>query len=162
MLTAQSRQKSYADVRCKDLEFEVGGKMFLKVALMKGVLRFGRRDKLNPRFIEPFEILERVGTVAYWLALPPSLSIVHNVFHVFMLRKYVADSSHVVDYEPFHLNENLSYEEEPIQILAREVIVFRNKEIALVKVLWQNHQFEEATWEREDNMRAHCPELFQD
>ncbi|XP_038902486.1 uncharacterized protein LOC120090662 [Benincasa hispida] len=162
MLTVQSRQKSYADVRRMDLEFEVGGKVFLKVAPMKGVLRFDKRGKLNPRFIGPFEILERVGLVAYRLALPPSLSAVHNVFHVSMLRKYVADSSHVVDYEPFHLNENLSYEEEPIRILAREVKILRNKKIALVKVLWQNHQFKEATWEREDDMRMHYPELFQD
>ncbi|XP_038902325.1 uncharacterized protein LOC120088961 [Benincasa hispida] len=136
----------------KDLKFEVGGK----------VLRFGKRGKLNPRSIGPFEILERVGPVAYRLALPPFLSAVHNVFHVSMLRKYVANSSHVVDYEPLHLNENLSYEEEPIRILAREVKVLRNKEIALVKVLWQNHQFEEAMWERQDDMRMHYPELFQD
>ncbi|XP_038885836.1 uncharacterized protein LOC120076131 [Benincasa hispida] len=159
---AQSRQKSYADVRRKDLEFEVGGKVFLKVAPMKGVLRFGKRGKLNPWFIEPFEILKQVGLIAYRLALPPSLSAVHNVFHVSMLRKYVADSSHVVDYEPLHLNENPSYEEEPIRILAREVKVLRKKEIVLVKVLWQNHQFEKTTWEHEDDMRVHYPKLFQD
>ncbi|XP_038885770.1 uncharacterized protein LOC120076062 [Benincasa hispida] len=157
MLTAQSRQESYADVRRKDLEFEVGGKVFLKVAPMKGVLRFGKRGKLNLRFIGPFEILERVGPVAYRLALPPSLSAVHKVFHVSMLRKHVADSSHVVDYEPLHLNENLSYEEEPIRILAKEVKVLRNKKIALVKVLWRNHQFEEATWECEVDMWMHYP-----
>ncbi|XP_038896709.1 uncharacterized protein LOC120084969 [Benincasa hispida] len=162
MLTAQSRQKSYVDVRHKDLKFEVGGKVFLKVASMKSVLRFGKRGKLNSCFIGPFEILKQVGPVAYRLALPPSLSAVHNVFHVSMLRKYVADSSHVVDYEPLHLNENLSYKEEPIRILAREVKVLHNKEIALVKVLWQNQQFEEAMWECEDDMRVHYPELFQD
>ncbi|KAL0543735.1 hypothetical protein IC582_018839 [Cucumis melo] len=100
MHTAQSRQKSYADVRRKDLEFEVGDKVFLKVAPMKGVLRFERRGKLSPCFVGPFEILERIGPVAYRLALPPSLSTVHDVFHVSMLRKYVPDPSHVVDYEP--------------------------------------------------------------
>ncbi|KAL0549679.1 hypothetical protein IC582_014166 [Cucumis melo] len=106
MHTAQSRQKSYADVRRKDLEFEIGDKVFLKVAPMKGVLRFERRGKLSPRFVGPFEILERIGPVAYRLALPPSLSTVHDVFHVSMLRKYVPDPSHVVDYEPLEIDEN--------------------------------------------------------
>ncbi|KAA0067954.1 pol protein [Cucumis melo var. makuwa] len=120
MHTAQSRQKSYADVRRKDLEFEVGDKVFLKVAPMRGVLRFERRGKLSPRFVGPFEILERIGPVAYRLALPPSLSTVHDVFHVSMLRKYVPDPSHVVDYEPLEIDENLSYAEQPVEVLARE------------------------------------------
>ena len=162
MHTAQSRQKSYADVRRKDLEFEVGDKVFLKVAPMKGVLRFERRGKLSPRFVGPFEILERIGPVAYRLALPPSLSTVHDVFHVSMLRKYVPDPSHVVDYEPLEIDENLSYTEQPVEILAREVKTLRNKEIPLVKVLWRNHRVEEATWEREDDMRSRYPELFEE
>ncbi|KAL0539556.1 hypothetical protein IC582_023772 [Cucumis melo] len=162
MHTAQSRQKSYADVRRKDLEFEVGDKMFLKVAPMRGVLRFERRGKLSPRFVGPFEILERIGPVAYRLALPPSLSTVHDVFHVSMLRKYVPDPSHVVDQEPLEIDENLSYTEQPVEVLAREVKTLRNKEIPLVKVLWQNHRVEEATWEREDDMRSRYPELFEE
>ncbi|KAL4032922.1 hypothetical protein IC575_006005 [Cucumis melo] len=137
MHTAQSRQKSYADVRRKDLEFQVGDKVFLKVAPMRGVLRFERRGKLSPRFVVPFEILERIGPVAYRLALPPSLSTVHDVFHVSMLRKYVPDPSHVVDYEPLEIDENLSYTEQPVEVLAREVKTLRNKEIPLVKVLWR-------------------------
>ena len=88
LLTAQSRQKSYADVRCRPLKFEVGDHVFLKVMPKRGVVRFGKRGKLSPRFIGPFEILKRVGTVAYRLALPPSMSGVHEVFHVSMLRKY--------------------------------------------------------------------------
>ncbi|KAL0551316.1 hypothetical protein IC582_010402 [Cucumis melo] len=159
MNTAQSRQKSYADVRRKDLEFEIGDKVFLKVAPMKGVLRFERRGKLSPRFVGPFEILERIGPVAYRLALPPSLSTVHDVFHVSMLRKYVPDPSHVVDYEPLEIDENLSYVEQPVEVLAREVKTLRNKQIPLVKVLWRNHRVEEATWEREDDMRSRYPEL---
>ncbi|KAL0534055.1 hypothetical protein IC582_028332 [Cucumis melo] len=162
MHTAQSRQKSYADMRRKDLEFEIGDKVFLKVAPMKGVLRFERRGKLSPRFLGPFEILERIGPVAYRLALPPSLSTVHDVFHVSMLRKYVPDPSHVVDYEPLEIDENLSYVEQPVEILAREVKTLRNKEIPLVKVLWRNHRIEEATWEREDDMRSRYPELFEE
>ena len=162
MQTAQSRQKSYADVRRKDLKFDVGEKVFLKVAPMKGVMRFEKKGKLSPRFVGPFEILERVGVVAYRLALPPSLSAVHNVFHVSMLRKYVADTSHVVDYEPLEIDEHLSYVEQPVEILAREVKMLRNRSIPLVKVLWRNHRIEEATWEREEEMRTRYPELFQE
>ncbi|KAL0533444.1 hypothetical protein IC582_030284 [Cucumis melo] len=129
---------------------------------MKGVLRFERRRKLSPRFVGPFEILERIGPVAYRLALSPSLSAVHDMFHVSMLRKYVTDPSHVVDYEPLEINENLSYSEQPVEVLAREVKMLRNREIPLVKVLWRNHKVEEATWEREDDMRARYPELFEE
>ncbi|KAL0536770.1 hypothetical protein IC582_025731 [Cucumis melo] len=161
MHTAQSRQKSYADVRRKDLEFEIGDKVFLKVAPMRGVVRFERRGKLSPRFVGPFEILERIGPVAYRLAMPPSLSTVHDVFHVSMLRKYVPDPSHVVDYEPLEIDENLSYVEQPVEVLAREVKTLRNRQIPLVKVLWRNHRVEEATWEREDDMRSRYPELFE-
>ena len=97
LLTAQSRQKSYADIRHRPLEFEVGDHVFLKVMPKRGVVRFGKRGKLAPKYIGPFEILERVGTYAYRLALPPSLSGVHEVFHVSMLRKYTPDPAHVVD-----------------------------------------------------------------
>ncbi|KAL0543972.1 hypothetical protein IC582_019082 [Cucumis melo] len=162
MLTAQSRHKSYADVRRKTLEFEVGDMVFLKVAPMKGVLRFEKKGKLSPRFVGPFEILERIGPVAYRLALPPSFSAVHDVLHVSMLRRYVADPTHVVDFEPLQISENLSYEEQPVEILAREVKKLHNREISLVKVLWRNHGIEEATWEREEDMRAQYPKLFED
>ncbi|XP_038887191.1 uncharacterized protein LOC120077378 [Benincasa hispida] len=136
MQTTQSRQKSYVDVRRKNLEFQIGVKVFLKVAPMKGILRFGRKGKLSLRFIGIFEVLEWVGPVAYRLALPPALSSIHNVFHVSMLRKYVADPSHVVNFEPLQLNDNLSYEEKPVEILAREVKTLHRREIAFVKVLW--------------------------
>ncbi|KAA0054087.1 pol protein [Cucumis melo var. makuwa] len=161
MLTAQSRQKSYADVRRKDLEFEVGDMVFLKVAPMKGVLRFEKKRKLSPRFVGPFEILERIGPVAYRLALPPSFSAVHDVFHVSMLRRYVVDPTHVVDFEPLQISENLSYEEQPVEILAREVKKLCSREISLVKVLWRNQGVEEATWERKEDMRALYLELRQ-
>ncbi|XP_038891659.1 uncharacterized protein LOC120081053 [Benincasa hispida] len=114
MQQSQSRQKSYADVRRKDLEFKTGVKVFLKVAPMKGIVR-----------------------------------------------KYVTDPSHVVNYKPLRLNDNLSYEEKPIEILAKEVKTLHRRKIAFVKVLWQNHQSREATWEREDKMKAQYPELFQ-
>ncbi|XP_073046111.1 uncharacterized protein [Primulina eburnea] len=153
MKTAQSRQKSYADVRRRPLQFEIGDHVFLKIAPLKGVMRFGKKGKLSPRFIGPFEILDRVGDRAYRLALPPDLDRVHNVFHVSMLRKYVADPSHVLRHEPLDLTPNLTYQEIPIQILDRTVRVLRNKEIGIVKVLWRNHLLEEATWEPEDEMR---------
>ena len=97
LLTAQSRQKNYAVVRRRPLEFEVGDHVFLKVMPKRGVVRFGKRGKLSPRFIGPFKILERIGTVVYRLALPPSMLDVHEVFHVSMLGKYTPDPAHVVD-----------------------------------------------------------------
>ncbi|KAL0541602.1 hypothetical protein IC582_021655 [Cucumis melo] len=136
--------------------------VFLKVAPMKGVLRFEKKGKLSPRFVGPFEILERIGPVAYRLALPPSFSAVHDVFHVSMLRRYVADPTHVVDFEPLRIIKNLSHEEQHVEILARKAKKLRSREISLVKVLWRNHGVEEATWEREEDMRALYPELFED
>ena len=108
LLTAQSRQKSYVDVRRRPLEFEVGDHVFLKVMPKRGVVR---RGKLSPRFIGPFEILERVGTVAYRLALPPSVSGVHEVFHISMLRKYTPDPAHVVDWGQIEVDTDGTFEE---------------------------------------------------
>ena len=142
---AQSRQKSYADARRRNLEFEERDLMFLKIAPMKGILRFPRKGKLSPRFIGPFEILERIGSIAYNLALPPSLSSVHDVFHVSMLRKYITNPTHVIDCKPLEIEKNLSYQEKPIKILAREVKVVRNRNIGFIKVLWRIHQIEEVT-----------------
>ena len=134
--------------------------MFLRVSPWKGVRRFGKKGKLSPRFIGPFEILERVGQVAYRLALPPALSAVHDVFHVSALRRYVSDVTHVLSYEDLVLDETLSYEEQPVKVLDRKDKVLRNKTIPLVKVLWRNSKVEEATWELESDMRSRHPELF--
>ncbi|KAL5564996.1 hypothetical protein UlMin_028160 [Ulmus minor] len=120
----------------------------------------GKKGKLSPRYIGPFEILERIGKVAYKLALPSELAAVHNVFHVSMLRKYVSDPSHVLASEPIEVREDLTYQEQPVQILDRKDKALRNKVIPLVKILWRNHKVEEATWEREDEMRAKYPHLF--
>ncbi|KAL4030985.1 hypothetical protein IC575_009240 [Cucumis melo] len=119
MLTVQSRQKSYVDERRKNLEFDVGDLVFLKVAPMKGVLTFEKKGKLSSHFVGPFEILERIFPVAYRLKFSPSFPAVHDVFHVSMLRKYVADPTHIVDFKPLQVNENLSYEEQPVKILVR-------------------------------------------
>ncbi|KAJ4701059.1 Retrotransposon protein, putative, Ty3-gypsy subclass [Melia azedarach] len=158
---AQDRQKSYADKRRRNLEFAVGDYVFLRVSPWKGILRFGKRGKLSPRYMGPFEIIERIGEVAYRLALPPELSRIHDVFHVSMLRKYISDPSHILDSQPAQLEENLTYEEEAVQILDSREQQLRNKTIPLVKVLWRNHNVEEATWEREDQMRARYPNLFE-
>ena len=117
LLTAQSRQKSYADVLSRPLEFEVGDHIFLKVMPKRGAVRFGKRGKLSPRFIGPFEILERVGTIAYRLTLSPSMSGVHEVFHVSMLRKYTLDPTHVVDWGQIEVDTNGTFEEGPVCIL---------------------------------------------
>ncbi|KAL5569385.1 hypothetical protein UlMin_025960 [Ulmus minor] len=120
MKTAQSRQKSYAAKQRRPLEFQVGDSVFLKVAPMKGVLRFGKKGKLSPRYIRPFKILERICKVAYRLALPPELSSIHNLFHVSMLKKYIPDPTHVWEYELIEVHEDLTYEEQPVQILDRK------------------------------------------
>ncbi|KZV18741.1 Retrotransposon protein, Ty3-gypsy subclass [Dorcoceras hygrometricum] len=160
MKTAQSRQKSYAYSHRRDLNFEVGDHLFLKVAPMKGVMRFGRKGKLSPIFIGPFQILERIGTLAYRLALPPEISAVHNVFHISALRKYVANSSHILRHEPIQLSQDLIYEEVPEKIISRENLKLRNMTIPMIKIQWANHTEREATWEVESDMQKNYPDLF--
>jgi len=147
LLTAQNRQKSYADRRRRPLVFEVGDHVFLRVSPRRGVTRFGRGGKLSPRYIGSFDILERIGEVAYRLALPPQLSGIHDVFHVSMLRKYEPDPSHVLEWSSLELDADVTFEERPIQILDHREQVLRGKTVQLVKVLWSHHGLEEATWE---------------
>ena len=109
MKTAQHRQKRYTDKRCKDLEFEVGDHVFLKVSPIRGVVRFGqKRGKLSPRYIGPFDIIERVGKVAYRLALPPKMSGVHNVFHISTLRKCMHANTHVITFDDIEVDDRIS------------------------------------------------------
>ncbi|CAN6698020.1 unnamed protein product [Malus baccata var. baccata] len=131
------------------LVYEVGDWVFLKLSSWKGVVRFGKRGKLSPRYIGPYEIVERVGEVAYRLALPPELAKVHNVFHVSMLRKYISDPSHLILPQPLEINPDLTYNEVPVTIRDWKDKVLRNKTVRMVKVLWRNHSVEEATWETE-------------
>ncbi|XP_059287608.1 uncharacterized protein LOC132040939 [Lycium ferocissimum] len=152
LLTAQSRQKSYADRRVRDLVFRVGDRVLLNVTSMNGVMRFGKKGKFSPRYIGPFEIIQRVGDIVYELALPPGLSSVYLVFHVSMLKKYVSDGSHVIRWDSVMLDHNLSYEEEPAAILDRPIRKLRSKEITSVKVQWRGRSVEEATWETEVDM----------
>ncbi|KAJ8762731.1 hypothetical protein K2173_012223 [Erythroxylum novogranatense] len=146
---ASDRQKSYADLKRKDIEFQVGDKVFLKVSPWKHILRFGKKGKLSP-----------VGPVAYQLALPGELARLHDVFHVSMLRKYRSDASHKIPVQEIQVQQDLSYEEGSISILAREVKQLRNKIVPLVKVLWQHHGIEEATWEPKEIMKVQYPQLF--
>ena len=118
--------------------------------------------KAEAKYIGPYEIIARVGPVAYRLDLPPELSKVHNVFHVSILRKYIPDPSHVLRDQPVELKDNLTYKEQPIQIVDRIEQILRNKVIQLVKVLWGNHGIKEATWELEAQMRREYPQLFSD
>ena len=118
---ATDRQKSYANMKRKDVRYEIGEKVFLKVSPWKKVMRFGRKGKLSLRFIRPYEVIEKVGPVAYRLALPPKLEKIHNFFHVSMLRRYRSNPSHVVSSETIELRPDLTYEEEPVEILDREV-----------------------------------------
>ncbi|GJT00608.1 putative nucleotidyltransferase, ribonuclease H [Tanacetum coccineum] len=157
---ARSRQKSYADKHRRDLEFQVGDRVFLKVSPFRGVKRFGIKGKLSPRFIGPFEILERIGEVSYRLALPPQLSHVHDVFHVSFLRGYHYHLLHVASYPFDQIQPDMSLSEEPESILDRQERVMRNKVIPFVKILWKNHLEREATWETEESMRASYPHFF--
>ena len=132
----------------------------MKVSPSKGVTRFGAGGKLKPRYIGPYEILERIGEAAYRLALPPNLGNVHNVFHVSQLRKYMYNPKHVIQPKEVALEPDLQYEERPEAILDYKLQELRTKTIPLVKVLWRYHGIEEATWETEDKMRSKYPELF--
>ena len=134
----------------------------MKISPWKGVLRFGRRGKLRPRYIGSYEIIARVGPVAYKLMLPPELSRIHDTFHALMLSKYIPNPSHVLREQPVQLKKNLTYEKTPVQILDCKEHVLRSKVIPLVKVLWKNHEREAATWEPEVQMRRQNPQLFSD
>ena len=128
----------------------------------RGVVKFGKRGKLSSRFIGPFEILDRVGTVAYRLALPPSLSGVHEVFHVSMLRRYTPNLAHVVDWGEIEVDTDETFEEGPVCIMDSRNQVVQRKTVRLVRVLWQHREVEESRWERVDTVRATYPFLFRD
>ncbi|XP_027109547.1 uncharacterized protein [Coffea arabica] len=160
--TAQSRQKSFADNRRNDLEFAVGDLVFLKITPLKASLMSGKWKKLQQRFVGLYKIIQRVGSVAYKLELPPSLSRIHNIFHVSILKKYHPDPSHILQPKNIEINETLTYEEKPVKLLDRKVKELKNKQTPLVKVLCRNHELEEATWEVEEAIRGKYPDLFAD
>ena len=160
LLTAQSRQKSYADMRRRPLEFMEGEHVFLRVTPMTGIGRAIRAKKLSPRFMGPYEILERIGPVAYRIALPPQLANLHDVFHVSQLKKYQPDPSHIIEMDEVELRDNMTYKVEPERIVDERDKQLRNKTIKLVKVVWKGMAPGDATWETEESMRQSYPYLF--
>ncbi|GJY69619.1 putative reverse transcriptase domain-containing protein [Tanacetum coccineum] len=158
--TTRSHQKSYADKRRKPLEFKVGDRVLLKVYPWKGVVRFGKKGKLAPRYVRPFEIIECVGPVAYRLKLPHELSCIHDTFHVSNLKTCLAEPYVQVPLEEIEIDENLRFVEEPIEIVERDVKKLKRRRIPLVKVPWNSQQGPEFTWEHEDQFQRKYPHLF--
>jgi hypothetical protein len=160
MKAAQSRQRSYADTRRRELSFEVGDYVYLKVSPIRGTKRFGVKGKLAPRYIGSYQIQVRHWEVAYQLSLPENLSAVHDVFHVSQLKKCLWVPEEQLPTEDLEVQEDLTYIEKPTQILERVDWVTRRSSIRMCKVKWGHHSEEEATLEREDDLRAKYPELF--
>ncbi|GJY24834.1 hypothetical protein Tco_0398492 [Tanacetum coccineum] len=160
MQVTHDRQKSYADLKRKPMEVQVRDRVMLKVSPWKGVVRFGKRGTLNPRYVGPFQVLAKVGAIAYKLELPQELSIVHNTFHVSNLKKCYADEPLAVPLDRLHLDDKLQFVEEPVEIIDREVKWLRKNCVPIVKVLWNFRRGPECTWEREDQFQKKYPHLF--
>jgi hypothetical protein len=160
LLIAQSRQKSYIDHRRRELSFDVGDFMYLKVSPMRGLRHFKVRGKLAPRFIGPFKIAEKRGEVAYQLELPPKLSDVQYIFHVSQLKKCLCVPEEQIPMEDLNASEDLSYQEYPFKILETSERVTRNNRIKMCKVQWSHHTEEEATWEREEELKVEFLSFF--
>jgi hypothetical protein len=159
MKAVKSRQENYANKRRRPLAFEVGDQVYLRDSPMKGVKRFGVKEKLAPRYIGPFPILEKCGTVTYKLNLSPSLAGVHDIFHVSQLKKCLKAPVDIMLSEVTPLEADLSYPEQPIKVLDQKDRVTRRKTIKFFKIQWSNHSEEEATWENEDFLRSCHPGL---
>ena len=162
LLKARSRQKCYADKRRKPLEFQIGDMVLLKVSPWKGVVRFGKKGKLSPRYVGPFKIIERIGKVAYKLDLPPDFNNVHPTFHVSNLKKCLADEGSHIPLEDIHIDDKLHFVDKPVEIMDRDVKKLKHSRIPLVKLRWESKRGSEFTWEREDQMRLKYPHLFVD
>nr|GEV00627.1 putative reverse transcriptase domain-containing protein [Tanacetum cinerariifolium] len=160
MQAACDRQKSYAELKRKPMEFQVGDKFMLKVSPWEGVIRFGKRGKLNPRYVGPFKVLEKIGMVAYKLELPEELSRVHNTFHVSNLKKCHADEPLAVPLDGLHFDDKLYFVEEPVEIMDRKVKQLKQRRIPLVKVRWNSKRGPEFTWKCADQFRKKYPHLI--
>ncbi|GJU97219.1 putative reverse transcriptase domain-containing protein [Tanacetum coccineum] len=159
---ARDRQKSYADKRRKPLEFSVGDYVLLKVLPWKCVVRFGKKGKLAPRFVRPFDIIKKVDPVAYRLDLPEELDGVHDTFHVSNLKKCLADPTLQVPLDEIQVDAKLNFVEEPVEILEKEFKKLKRSRIAIGKVRWNSKRGPEFTWERGDQMKLKYPHLFSD
>ncbi|GJX47992.1 putative reverse transcriptase domain-containing protein [Tanacetum coccineum] len=157
---SRDRQRSYANKRRKPLEFQVRDKVMLKVSPWKGVIRFGKRGNLNPRYIRPFKFLAKVGTVAYRLELPEKLSRVHSTFHVSNLKKCLSDEPLAIPLDKIHVDDKLNFIEEPVEIMDREVKRLKKSRIPIMKVCWNSRRGPEYTWERKDQMQKKYPHYF--
>jgi hypothetical protein len=157
----QSRQKSYADKRRRNLSFDVRDHVYLKVSPLRGTRRFHVKGKLAPRFVGPYLIIQRIGELAYKLQLPEELARVHPVFHVSQLRKCLRVPDETIPPEAVDLQETLEYVEYPVKILARADKETRRTSTPYCKVLWSNHTEWEATWENESNLKEMYPHLFE-
>ncbi|GKE72460.1 hypothetical protein Tco_1534501 [Tanacetum coccineum] len=157
---ARDHQKSYADKRRKPLEFSVGDYVLLKVSPWKGVVRFGKKGKLAPRFFRPFEIIEKVGLVAYQLDFPKELNGVHDTFHVSNLKKCLAAPTLQVPLDEIQVYAKLNFVEELVEILEREIKKLKRSRIAIIKVRWNSKRRPEFMWECEDYMKLKHPHLF--
>ena len=155
--TALSHQKSYYDRHHREESYNLDEKAYLRVTPLKGSQRFGIKGKLDPHYNGPFCIIAKCGEVAYQLELPPHLSQVHDVFHVSQLRRCFKDPIREVDHETLDLQDNLSYREYPVRILDEAERSTRRQKIRFFKVQWSHHSEKEATWEREDRLRAEYP-----
>ncbi|GKF25036.1 hypothetical protein Tco_0080930 [Tanacetum coccineum] len=160
MQAAQDRQKSYTDRKWKPMEYEVGDRVMLKVSPWKGVMRFGKRGKLNPRYVGPFRVLAKVGKVAYKLELPQELSRVHHTFHVSNLKKCCADEPLIMSLEGNYVDDKLQFVEEPVKIMEWEIKRLKRSRIPLVKVRWNSRRGPEFIWEREDLFKEKYLHLF--
>eukprot|EP00253_Pinus_taeda_P027559 PITA_27559 len=158
---AQDRQKSYADAHRTDRRYEVGDQVFIRIKPNKSTIRFGKGTKLLPRFIGPFKVVERVGPVAYRLALPPHLHKIHNVFHVSILRHYIADLSHNLQWKELQVSDEVVISVEPLRILERRVRQLRNRLVDQIKVQWDKYSLGSATWENIEDICQRYPRLCQ-
>ncbi|XP_039155602.1 uncharacterized protein LOC120287026 [Eucalyptus grandis] len=158
--TAQSRQKSYADKHWRPLEFQVGDHIFLKGVTNEGYFALRQEGKMSSRYVGPFEILERIGTLPYRLALPPRLAQVRDVFHVSMLRTYESNLTRMLNLEELDMDDRVLYVENPVQIMDWKDLILHTKTIPLVKVIWQHHGTEGATWKSENSMGQRYPYPF--
>jgi hypothetical protein len=158
---AQSRHKSYANIRRRPLQFQVGNFVYLRVSPTRGIQQFGIKGKLAPRYIGPFEIIEVCGLVAYCLQLPPQLATIHDIFHVFQLRKCVKIPTEIIDSQSSEIQPDLSCTEHLIKVLDTKERSTRRETIRMFKIQWDHHTEEEATWETKSYLQRNFLDFLQ-